>query len=348
MAHKHSVYDTDNHFKIDGVTRAVKNASQTKTMVVQRDHNSERFTFEIPRLVDGHDMSTCNVVQVHYINIDSATAKTETPLTYSGVYEVNDLRISPNGDDVVICSWLISGNATQYVGNLSFVVRFACTAADGTIDYAWNTAKHSNVYVTEGIYNGDVIAEEYADILAQWKQELIDAGVDALTLDKTLLVEGEAADARAAGDAIRAVSDNVNSIAGTVIDIGREVQGTRTGFDGTVYPTAGEAVRGQIQKLQDNLQTGGGLNAQAANLLIEILETAVYSTNVSGKIASLKEALASGGSSGGDSGSGDSGDSGEDSGEETVTDDITVSGGVMTIVSVGSAISVSNGVMTIA
>lgn len=89
----------------------------------------------------------------------------------------------------------------------------------------------------------------------------------------------------------------------------------------------------------DSDQGGGGLSTTAANLLIEILESAVYSTNVSGKIASLKEALASGGSSGGDSG--------EDSGGETVTDNITVSDGVMTIESVGSEIAVSGGVMTI-
>ena len=172
MGHKHSVYDTDTHFMIDSLTRAVKNASATKTMVVQHDHNSERFTFEIPRYVDGHDMSTCTVVQVHYINIESAKSQHQSARIYSGVYEVDDLQISPDGDDVVIGSWLISRNATQYVGSLIFVVRFACVSTDGTIDYAWNTAKHGNVFVTEGIYNGDVIVEEYADILEQWKQEL--------------------------------------------------------------------------------------------------------------------------------------------------------------------------------
>ncbi len=104
----------------------------------------------------------------------------------------------------------------------------------------------------------------------------------------------------------------------------------------------------------------GGLNTTVANLLIEILESAVYSANVSGKIASLKEALASGGSSGGDTG-GDSGDTGGDSGDtggdepdtsdtpdEPIADDITVSNGIMTIVTVGSEITVSGGVMTIA
>ena len=253
MGHKHSVYDTDTHFLIDGLTRAVKNASATKTMVVQHDHNSERFTFEIPRYIDGHDMSTCNVVQVHYINIESAKSNNQQPKRYSGVYEVDDLQISPDGDDVVICSWLISGNATQYVGSLVFVVRFACTSADGTIDYAWNTAKNSSVFVTEGIYNGDEVAYEYADILAQWKQELIDAGVDALTLDKTLLVEGEAADAKAAGDAIRKVASDVDSMV-------EELEDIRKGFDGTVYETAGEAVRSQavkitVEPIEDEPQT---------------------------------------------------------------------------------------------
>lgn len=165
MAHKHSVYDTDAHFKIDGVTRAVKNDSATKTVLVQHDHNSERFTFELPRYVDGHDMSLCNVVQIHYINIESNRAR-----SYSGVYEVDDLQVSPDGDDVVICSWLISRNATQFVGNLSFVIRFACISDEN--DYVWNTAKHTNIFVTEGIYNGDAVVEEYADILDQWSAKL--------------------------------------------------------------------------------------------------------------------------------------------------------------------------------
>lgn len=37
---------------------------------------------------------------------------------------------------------------------------------------------------------------------------------------------------------------------GMIVDIGREVQGIRTGFDGTVYPTAGEAVRAQGVKIE--------------------------------------------------------------------------------------------------
>jgi hypothetical protein len=170
MAHIHSVYDTDTHFVISPITRTMKNASSTKTMVVQHDHDSERFTFELPRYIEGHDMTTCNVVQVHYINIDSIT-KEQNP----GLYEVDDLQISPAGDDVVICSWLISGNATKFVGSLNFLVRFACST-DGSVQYAWNTAVFKGISVSEGINNADVIVEENEDILEQWREELFGEG----------------------------------------------------------------------------------------------------------------------------------------------------------------------------
>lgn len=145
MAHIHSVYDTDTHFIIDGDTRVVKNVSATKTMVVQHDHNSERFTFELPRYIDGHDMSTCNLVEVHFLNVDSQTKKEK-----SGIYEIEDLQVSPEDENVVICSWLISGSATWYVGKLYFVVRFCCVTGS-LVTYAWSTAIHQNVSVSEGI-----------------------------------------------------------------------------------------------------------------------------------------------------------------------------------------------------
>ena len=49
MAHVHTVSDMDIHYKIDGVTRRIVNIDETKRMLVQNDHNSERLTFEIPR-----------------------------------------------------------------------------------------------------------------------------------------------------------------------------------------------------------------------------------------------------------------------------------------------------------
>ena len=166
MAHIHCVYDNDTYFKIDAATKTIKNEGST-LVLVQGNHNSERFTFEMPRYIDGHDMSLCNRTEIHYLNIDGRTGE-KNP----GIYEVEDLQISPNSEDIVICSWLISGNATQYVGNLNFMLSFKCVSDTGSVDYVWNTAINSSVLVVEAIINTDTIAFEYADIIAKWKAEI--------------------------------------------------------------------------------------------------------------------------------------------------------------------------------
>lgn len=93
-------------------------------------------------------------------------------------------------------------------------------------------------------------------------------------------------------------------------------------------------------------EVSGGLSPTAVALLIDILRCATYTENVTGKIAALEAALASGGNSGG-ADTPSLPDAPEKPGG-TVTEDIAVEDGVMTIVSVGSEISVSGGVMTIA
>lgn len=176
MSHKHSLYDTDPHFSIDPDTRLITDLSNKGTTIVQNDHNSERFTFEMPRLIDGHDMSLCNVVQVHYINIGNGER-------HSDIYEVNDLQVSPDSNDVVICSWLLSQNATALAGTINFVLRFACTSIDESgetiVDYSWSTGIYTKIVITPGIYNSDVIVEQYSDILEEWRKELF-----ALTADE--------------------------------------------------------------------------------------------------------------------------------------------------------------------
>lgn len=166
MAHIHSVYDTDLHFSINPRTRTVMNESTVKTVLIQGDHNSERCTFELPRTIDGHDMLKCNVVQVHFNNVDAVSKASSRD-----VYEVDDLQVSPKDDNVVICSWLISNNATRYAGALGFVLRFACSST-GKIDYAWHTAVCSAISVSTGLDNTGLVVEEYSDVLEQWREEL--------------------------------------------------------------------------------------------------------------------------------------------------------------------------------
>lgn len=166
MAHTHSVTDTDIHFEIDGVTRSVKNVTETKTMLVQFDHNSERFTFKLPRYVDGHDLSLCNMVRVHYINIEKSK-RTQN----SGISEITDLAVCTNDQQYVTCSWLVPNTATQLAGSLHFVVQFACEE-NGKALYSWNTAKHTSVIVADGIDCGDDVVVENESLLTQWKNQL--------------------------------------------------------------------------------------------------------------------------------------------------------------------------------
>ena len=162
MTHAHAVIDVDKYFVINPVTRSITNSTQ-KVYLMQNDHNSERVTFEIPRYIDTHDMSLCNKVEVHYINTDGIFSN-------EGIYEVEDLRVSPESNDKVLCSWLISQNATRYVGPISFVVRYACIE-DSVIKYQWHTDIHSSIGIIESINNTEIVAIEHADILEQWRAQ---------------------------------------------------------------------------------------------------------------------------------------------------------------------------------
>ena len=185
MAHEHQVKDIDLHFIIDPNTRTIKNNSG-KIVLMQYDHQSEVFTFEIPRYIDAHDMSVCNDVRIHYINIGSSS--NQTPIC--GVYEISDLQIDPDNNERVICSWLLTNQTTQLEGTLSFIIRFSCVTGV-TIDYSWSTAIYSGIIIAKSINNSEIIIENTADILEQWKNSIKeDIASDLEVSAKTLGISG--------------------------------------------------------------------------------------------------------------------------------------------------------------
>lgn len=187
MGHIHDVIDTDIHYKIDGISRTIINVNETKRQLVQYDHNSERLTFEIPRKVDGHDFSECNMVEVHFENVD-VFEKNKS----SGIYIVDDLHVKEDDEETVVLSWLVSGDATEYVGTLNFIIRFACVT-DGYVDYAWNTTVFKGISILSGLYNSDFIAREQYDIIAKLQSDFKDLkenGSDAEMIDYILQTNG--------------------------------------------------------------------------------------------------------------------------------------------------------------
>lgn len=223
MSHSHALFDRDNPFKIEPLTRNIT-IDSNKLKLMQHDHNSERFTFEVPRYVEGHDLMDCNVIEVHYLNIESNTRKTN-----EGVYTVDDKRLKDDDEDTLVCSWLVSSNATQLVGQLSFLIRFSCVLDNGTVEYAWNTGIFSGIIISSGIYNTDAVEQDCADILKAWETELKSNQV--VSLEQTE----------------RGVGSNANNVWKATFGDGRTsefvVKNGETGLIGSIETTKGDILR---------------------------------------------------------------------------------------------------------
>lgn len=178
MAHLHSMRDSDSHYVVDPITRVITSGTPVKSTLIQYDHNSEILTFEMPRYVEGHDMLRCTSVTVHFTNTSDANR-----LSNQGVYEVQDFASAEDDADTIVWSWTISGYATQYVGPLSFAIRFACTSGE-TLEYAWSTAPFTGIKISSGIYNSDTVVNDYVDILEQW-QNKIGVSIDSVKQTET-------------------------------------------------------------------------------------------------------------------------------------------------------------------
>lgn len=179
MAHEQNIIDTDLLFQIDAITREIVNMSLQKTRLIQFDHNSERFGFECPRYIEGHDMADCDKIEIHYINISSNEENYN-----SDVYLVSDKQVSPDKDDTVVFSWLISSNATQYAGTLSFLIRFVCHEGNSPV-YIWNSSIFRSISVAEGMNYSAEVVEEYSDVLAA----KLDKNQGAANVGKMLVVD---------------------------------------------------------------------------------------------------------------------------------------------------------------
>lgn len=180
-----NIIDDDKSFGIDVGTRDVAYSGEGKIRLIQGDHNSERITFSMNRYVEQYDMSQCDKVEIHYINISSSGKERS-----EGVYTVADVEINPTSENEIVFSWLVSVNATRYAGSVNFLILFRNVDAEGNVTYSWSTALNKEIIIGEGMNCGDDFEEAYSDILAQWEKKVAadikaDAMADEIKQNKT-------------------------------------------------------------------------------------------------------------------------------------------------------------------
>lgn len=153
---KSNIIDFDAHFTVDVKNKLI--VATDKRKLVQFSHNSERITFDCDRYIEGHDITLCNVRQIHYLE--------------DGVYDIDDLTINEDDRTKVTFSWLISSNVTkEIVESVPFSLLLECVKPGGNCTYSWATEENKLLYVVKGRRNSNSVAYTYADILAQWRQE---------------------------------------------------------------------------------------------------------------------------------------------------------------------------------
>ncbi|MBO5906226.1 MAG: hypothetical protein J6Q84_07400 [Kiritimatiellae bacterium] len=170
--HKCNIIDDESPFIINPDTRAVERPTdgsnkRHQQIIVQGDKNAERFRFKAPLEIEGHDMSECDRIEIHYINVNSSGDQTS-----SGIYTVKDAEVV---DNEIEFSWLLSSTATKYAGTLSFAVKFICGDPETTssdADYVWNTRPLTAANVEEGYDNKPVIIDANIsaciEVLQEW------------------------------------------------------------------------------------------------------------------------------------------------------------------------------------
>ncbi len=180
-----NIIDDDKSFGIDVGTRDITYSGEGKIRLIQGDHNSERITFSMNRYVEQYDMSQCDKVEIHYINISSSGKERS-----EGVYTVADVEINPTSENEIVFSWLVSVNATRYAGSVNFLILFRNVDAEGNVTYSWSTALNKEIIIGEGMNCGDDFEEAYSDILAQWEKKVAaDIKADAMADD--FIIYGE-------------------------------------------------------------------------------------------------------------------------------------------------------------
>lgn len=162
------VTDSDTVFIIDPITRKIE-ATSDKLQLMQYDHDSEMYTFQVPRFIEGYDVSLCNKIEILYSNIDRKTKE-----SFDDIYQITDVSVD---EELVTFEWLVSGFATRFAGSLNFLIRFAFAEEDSIYSYLWHTDIFKGITILEGMNNSEAIVKQNPDIIDALQKDVVDLQV---------------------------------------------------------------------------------------------------------------------------------------------------------------------------
>lgn len=213
---------------IDAKTRAIFVPSTIVVGGVQSDKNAERIKFSCPKIVgDNLDLSKFSV-RINFENVSSV----DFNVSIKDQYICDDVAV--DGENVTF-SWLIGRNAARYMGTVRFIVCAVKTDSDSNISVEWNTAI-AEVPVLEGIeIDQPQIGEQEKDIINQLLELTKNTSAEAVQNvnsakeqaikdiqsvsqpDTTLTIEGGLAEAKATGEAIDSLKENISDLKDNVV-----------------------------------------------------------------------------------------------------------------------------------
>lgn len=143
MANHSTVKDTGVFFTITPETREVKVPSTHKIIGVVGDHLAEQLTFEIPRIIDGHDIAGCSRRYVEWENVDGVP----------GADSLTELTERPEGAqvDMLYFTWTIRDLLAAAKGLVQFSVHFEDVDENGVRLYHWGTTNCKNCEILDSI-----------------------------------------------------------------------------------------------------------------------------------------------------------------------------------------------------
>lgn len=215
---------------IDSRTRTIFVPPEIVVGAVQSDKNAERIKFSCPKIVgDNLDLSKFSI-RINFENVSSV----DPDISIKDQYICEDASI--NGDNITF-SWVIGKNAARYMGTTRFIVCAVKTDSDSNISIEWNTTV-AQIPVLEGIEvdqpsldenNKDIInqllaitktaSDEAVKNVNSAKEQAITEIQNVLQPDKTLTVEGGIADAKATGNAISSLREDLDDVRNKYINL---------------------------------------------------------------------------------------------------------------------------------